>query len=270
MDTTSIGQLSIYSITGKDAATFLQNQITADTADITLEKAAFTASCDLKGRAIATFVITKIDQGFLILVDKDCADELIAHYRKYAAFSKVAIDQRTDLSVHFSAQADQLAPEAFSQAGSMIRHPNGSSAWVIKEQSTSVEQSVAAALANVAAGVVFTDASSKSAFIPQIIGIDLLGGISFTKGCYLGQEIVARMKYLGKSKKSLHRGKLAGAAPSNGDELLTPEGKTAGTVVTIGGENGSYQFLAVVTDKLAAEPLTLNGETITELTSSKV
>lgn len=269
MDTTSIGQLSIYSITGKDAATFLQNQITADTADITPERAAFTASCDLKGRAIATFVISKIDQGYLIFVDRDCADELIANYRRYATFSKVSIDQRVDLSVHFSTQTDELAPEAFSQTGSVIRHPNGTSAWVIKEQPATVEQSVAADLANVEAGVVFTDASSKSAFIPQVIGIDLLGGISFTKGCYLGQEIVARMKYLGKSKKSLHRGKLTGSAPNNGDELLTLEGKTAGTVVASGGENGAFQFLAVVTNKFAAEPLTLNGETITELTSSK-
>jgi hypothetical protein len=269
MDTTSIDQLSIYSITGKDAATFLQNQITADTADVTPERAAFTASCDLKGRAIATFVISKIDQGFLILVDRNCADDLIENYRKYAAFSKVSIDQRKDLSVHFCPQTDELAPEAFTQAGSIIRHPNGASAWVIAEQPARADQSIAAALANVEAGVVFTDASSKSAFIPQIIGIDLLGGISFTKGCYLGQEIVARMKYLGKSKKSLHHGKLIGTAPNNGDELLTLEGKTAGTVVAFGGENGAFQFLAVVTNKFAAEPLTLNGETVTELTSSK-
>ncbi|RMA79332.1 YgfZ/GcvT domain-containing protein [Umboniibacter marinipuniceus] len=268
MATTNIGHLSIYAITGADAATFLQNQITADINKVTAEKAAFTASCDLKGRAIATFLIAKIDTGFLILVDENCADELVAHYRKYAAFSKVSIEQRSDLSVHFCAQSDQPATNPFSQQDSLIRHPNGTSAWLIQAQASSQQTSLPAARANVDAGVVFTDASSKSAFIPQIIGVDQLGGISFTKGCYLGQEIVARMKYLGKSKKSLHRAKLSGVAPHNGDELQTAEGKLAGTVVATAGELGEYQILAVISDKFVNDPLTLNGEMITELTAS--
>ena len=70
------------------------------------------------------------------------------------------------------------------------------------------------------------------------------------------------------AKKSLHRAKLSGVAPHNGDELQTAEGKLAGTVVATAGELGEYQILAVINDKFVNDPLTLNGEMITELTAS--
>ena len=143
-------ELSALAIIGSDAATFLQGQTTCDVNSDQLG-----AFCNPKGRVISTFVLLKIENGFLIILPKSLLATIQNNLQRYKLRAKVEMTE-TDL------------PE-FDLPENMP--------WLCPETS---EQ-----------------------FIAQWLNLDLLGGISFTKGCYTGQEIVARTHYLGDVKRRL-------------------------------------------------------------------
>ena len=267
MESNCVSRLKLYHIVGPDAAKFLQNQVTAEINNVTANHASFTATCDLKGRAIASFLLMWFEDGFLLAVDQSVSDELLAQYKKYAAFSKLSIEVRDDLAVAFVEQHLDGSSEPFAVNDRTIRHPNGKSAWqvVAGAEHTGVDTAAAEQAhnrANVATGIVFTSQSICAEFVPQIIGIETLGGISFRKGCYIGQEIVARMKYLGKAKKSLFRAKLADDCQlAVGDVLRDPSDRPVGTVVAVAPPH----ILAVLHRKHVENGLAIDLPALSEL-----
>jgi folate-binding protein YgfZ len=103
----------------------------------------------------------------------------------------------------------------------------------------------------IAAGVAVIDGANQEAFVPQMINLATIGGVSFNKGCYTGQEVVARMEYLGKLKRRMYRAQVAaGQAPATGEELWAPKADSAqgvGRVVNVAlAADGGYELLAVV------------------------
>ena len=107
------------------------------------------------------------------------------------------------------------------------------------------------------AGIAWLTDETRESFIPQMLDLDRLGALSFEKGCFPGQEIIARTRYLGRLKRRLHRGWLpAGERPMPGDPVQS-EGRIAGTIVAAGQDaaGGGYELLAVVADDAAGGPL---------------
>ncbi|MBL8201941.1 MAG: folate-binding protein YgfZ [Chromatiales bacterium] len=100
-------------------------------------------------------------------------------------------------------------------------------------------------LANIRAGLPVITAATTGEFVPQMVNLDLIGGISFTKGCYTGQEIVARMKYLGRVKRRMLRFGTATSPPPPGAALYAGRGPVGQVVTSAPAESGS-EFLAVV------------------------
>jgi folate-binding protein YgfZ len=100
-------------------------------------------------------------------------------------------------------------------------------------------------LADIRAGLPAVLTATTGEFVPQMVNLDLIGGISFTKGCYTGQEIVARMKYLGRVKRRMLRFGTAGGAPPPGAALYASRGPVGQVVTSAPAETGS-EFLAVV------------------------
>jgi folate-binding protein YgfZ len=100
-------------------------------------------------------------------------------------------------------------------------------------------------LADIRAGLPAVLTATTGEFVPQMVNLDLIGGISFTKGCYTGQEIVARMKYLGRVKRRMLRFRTAGDAPPPGAALYASRGPVGKVVTSAPAESGS-EFLAVV------------------------
>ena len=96
--------------------------------------------------------------------------------------------------------------------------------------------------------------------IPQMVNLGLLEGISFNKGCYTGQEIVARMQYLGKMKRHMYRVSVHGALTKSGDSLFTADNKTAGSVINTAIEGDRTISLAVIEDKYLEAPLFANSD----------
>jgi hypothetical protein len=114
-------------------------------------------------------------------------------------------------------------------------------------------------------------AATQEQFVPQMVNLEVIGGVSFQKGCYPGQEIVARMQYLGKLKQRMYRAHLAGeVAPNPGDAIYAPDfpGQSAGTVVEAQpSPDGGYDLLAVIQiSSAAAGKLHLGSETGPPLT----
>jgi len=101
--------------------------------------------------------------------------------------------------------------------------------------------------AQVAAGIPTIASAGSEAFVPQMVNLDLLGGISFSKGCYVGQEVVARTQNLGRIKRRMFRYALRGAGPvTDGEPLLADDGSKLGTVVNGVAAGDRWELLAVV------------------------
>ena len=181
-------QLSVLSVTGDDAASFLQGQTTCDMNNIGEKESRLGGFCNPKGRVISTFILLKSDNGFLVVLPKSLLQTIQERLQRYKLRAKVEITE-TDL------------PE-FDAPKNMP--------WLCPE--TSEE------------------------FIPQWLNLDLLNGISFTKGCYTGQEIVARTHYLGEVKRRLFLAR--GEIEMNNDvapncSIINELGATVGNVLNV-------------------------------------
>ena len=105
----------------------------------------------------------------------------------------------------------------------------------------------------IAAGIAWLTDETRESFIPQMLNLDRLGALSFEKGCFPGQEIIARTRYLGRLKRRLYPGRIAaGERPMSGDPVRSGD-RNAGTIMAAerDGEDGGFELLAVVAMDLA-------------------
>lgn len=174
---TTFSQLTLH---GKDANKFLQGQLTVNTAKLTQTPLAC-AICNLKGRVQFGLWATKIDDDtFTLIVSDDCLSALQAHLKKYGAFSKFSTSQPIAM---YPCLTDGVA--SFTDAA------NGDfDAW---------------AKLSIAQGNYWITAATSELFQPQELRLHQRGGVDYDKGCYIGQEIVARLYFKASPKAYLHR-----------------------------------------------------------------
>jgi folate-binding protein YgfZ len=186
-----------FTLTGLDAEKFLQGQVTVDVADLTVQQRRPTAICDLKGRVqFGLWIMRLAADSFEITVSADLLDALRLHVRKYGAFSKMTPSTPSDAyptvmkgQADFSADASLADPQAWQQAAIC----NGD-AWI--------------------------NTQTQGLFQPQELRLHQRGGVDYDKGCYLGQEIVARLYFRAKPKAWLHRVAGTGDTPQAGQTLI--------------------------------------------------
>ena len=183
-----------YTLTGVDAAKFLQGQVTVDVQDVQIGETRPTAICDLKGRVQFGLWISRVaEDAFTLTVSSDQHDALRAHIRKYGAFSKMTVSEPV-----------QQYPAVVDGALAFADQPSDVAAW----------QTLA-----IAQGQAWIVAATSGLFQPQELRLHQRGGVDYDKGCYLGQEIVARLYFRAKPKHWLHRISGAGTAPAAGAQL---------------------------------------------------
>lgn len=199
-------KLAAISARGADAASFLQGQLTCDVSAI--DGSGLGAWCNPKGRVIALFHICRLDDGFLLILPADLADDVLRRLTMYRLRSKV------DLAI------EAAGPETLG-----LPADSGFDDW----QKAELER-----------GIAWIDASQSELYTPHMLNLDLLGAVSFDKGCYTGQEVVARTHYRGKSKRRLRR--FRSPAPVQAGDKLRHGERDAGSVVSVVGE----ELLAVV------------------------
>jgi folate-binding protein YgfZ len=268
---------SLLRFRGSQAKAFLQGQLTCDVEQVQAAQAQFGGYCTSKGRLLANFLLLPAPEGYLMYLPADIASGLAQRLRKFILRAQVTVEVEETLAMlglagpgapalvqqelglpslgglalarHAGTQVLRLPGETFllfAAAGEM------GALW---ERVTSHALPVGArcwSWVQILATLPWVTSATQDQFLPQMIGLDAMGGVSFDKGCYTGQEIVARSRYLGEVKRSLYRGRTA-AELQPADKLLSG-GQPCGVVlnpVAVPAEES--HFLAVVSSQSAGE-----------------
>ncbi|MFA5982641.1 MAG: folate-binding protein [Methylococcaceae bacterium] len=217
-----IVHLGVLKLTGIDSATFLQGQITCNVNDLTESQSCFAALCNPKGRVITTFLLIKTGNDFLMVVPMELLALVHKKLQHYLLRAKVVItDESNNLclfGVHQANTPANFLTTTQSHSVITVNLAQQSShllylapvelaifSWqqAIETQSLSPANSDLWRYYDISAGIPWLNLATTEEFIPQMLNIDKLGGISFKKGCYTGQEIVARTHYLGQAKREM-------------------------------------------------------------------
>nr|WP_314616255.1 folate-binding protein YgfZ [uncultured Pseudomonas sp.] len=262
----------ILAVRGSDAGKFLQGQLTCNINYLSLEHAGLGARCMVKGRMQSSFRILPEGNGYLLAMASDLLEAQLADLKKYAVFSKATLSDESAAWVRFGLQQGDAALQALglsvpASAGATVRHDGliaiTASAgrvelWVPADNAARVRETLAATLpegslndwllGQIRAGIGQVMGPTRELFIPQMINLQAVDGVSFKKGCYTGQEIVARMQYLGKLKRRQYRLALAEQqAPAPGAEIFSPtHGSSVGEVVLAASTGQGCELLAVL------------------------
>lgn len=214
--------LAVLRVAGNDAGKLLQGQMTCNVNDVTETQSSLGAFCNPKGRAIATFLLIKNHDAFLMVLPVELLQTVKTRLQKYVLRSDVSFTDGSDEYCLIGvSQADAQPGRLFATRQQDLISVNLSSAvnrclviaetgqainfWTdrVNRQGFQPEDSEQWRYLDILAGIPWLCAATSEEFIPQMLNLDKLGGISFNKGCYTGQEIVARTHYLGKAKRAL-------------------------------------------------------------------
>ena len=235
-----LDDLGLLCFDGPDAAPFLQGYLTTD-ANALGEKPAFTAMCNLKGRTLLTGYAWRDRQRVLLLLHRTLCPVTLAFLRPYLAFSKTkAADLTGDHTligaIGLSLGASALSLDAERQVLALERSDAPQAGGNPSDPPSPLENTPAITAAQwrhaaMQRREVWLEAATSGTFLPQMLALDELGAVSFTKGCYLGQEVVARAQHRGKVKRRLTRLEWSGAPPTVGEEIRDGSGRGLGIVV---------------------------------------
>nr|WP_314575085.1 folate-binding protein YgfZ [uncultured Pseudomonas sp.] len=262
----------VLAVRGVDASKFLQGQLTCNLDYLSEAKATLGARCTQKGRMQSSFRILLEGDGVLLAMASELIEAQLLDLKKYAVFSKSKLTDESAAWVRFGlshgdAALASLGLELAQDTDSVVRandliairvSPARAELWVRAEQADDIGNRLAAQLpegslddwllGQIRAGIGQVFGQTREEFIPQMINLQAVGGVSFKKGCYTGQEIVARMQYLGKLKRRLYRLTLDGNdVPEPGVELFSPvHASSAGNVVLAARTGSGVELLAVL------------------------
>jgi folate-binding protein YgfZ len=251
-----LDHFGFFSITGRDAEKFLQGYTTCDLGALGDAEVMRGAICNIKGRMVSNFLVTRIEAGLLLRLHRDLVEPTLSFLGKYIVFSKAQMQNKSDELTCYGIVGDSLTAgtEDLTQEPSGVTHTEAGTYLNIGQGNYEIWSSSkleAAGSLNqwlareIAAGVVWVDADTSEEYIPQMFNLHNIQGISFDKGCYLGQEIVARMQYRGELKKRLHLVQVSvddEASVKIGARILSAEEKNLGHVV---GQAGNHLALVI-------------------------
>ncbi len=226
-----LSHLGILRIIGESASQLLQGQTTCDFRELDNKRSLIGALCTPRGRAIASFRALRLVEGEIsLLLPTDQVDAVKECLDKYSAFSKVTIEpganmralglygpqarqicQRlagcTELAIDEICHRDTCTVICLSGDRYILLTPDDSAQTLWADLATQASPSGTPlwTLLDIRDGMGELVAATREMFIPQMINLQARQGISFTKGCYTGQEVVARMHYLGKLKRRMYR-----------------------------------------------------------------
>lgn len=267
---------TLLSLSGPQALTFLQGQVTCDLRDALSNNTLLGAHCNPKGRMIFSFrALADTEEQLWLRVRTDMRELTQSSLGKYIVFSKAQLGtvEATALRGFSGPRARALLTEHLAapaaEAGQWVRHgedrivtlgPDRFECWLTPERAQALDEAFAhyAAeagdnrweLEDIRAGIGEVCPETSELFTPQALNLPQLGGVSFRKGCYTGQEVVARLHYKGKLKRFMQRLTLEGVPSlTPAQTLYNGEGKKVAELVQYArSENGQTECLVVMDD----------------------
>ena len=280
-----LDHLALFECTGEDATSFLHNQLTSDVNHLDAGTAQHSSWCTHKGRMQASFILYRQGADYRALLSADLLDSTLKQLQRYVLRAKArlrdlsneqiaigvsgpqageslraagltvpeapmtTLDAGTGTTIRLDAQrfiviADAAAAPALYDRLAGVAHPAGVPVWHWLD---------------IEAGIVLVTADTKEEFVPQMVNFDKIGGVSFHKGCYPGQEVVARAQYLGKIKRHLYQIRTNGPMVAGGSLFLAGKSEQPCGLIanTAPAPDGLFAALAVIKEEATADEMHL-------------
>jgi folate-binding protein YgfZ len=263
---TRLANLGVVRVQGPDAVKFLQGQLSNDVAKLADDRSVLAGLHNAQGRAIALLRLVRAGPDEIVaVVPRELAASVAARLAKFVLRAKAKVSDASGewevAGVEAAGIADGLGDV---RVGAARREEDGSiwvcaglvpTRWLVLNR-TSVPTSpsrLGEAMTpddwlalDIADGVPQVYAATSEAFVAQMLNLDVVGGIAFDKGCYTGQEVIARAHYRGKVKRRMQRFRTTGSASLKvGDSGTLTDGRGFKVVEAVGLADGRYEFLAV-------------------------
>lgn len=278
-----LGDLGVIAAGGEDAASFLHSQLTNDVSRLGADEVRLAGYCTPKGRLLATFLMWKPADTILLQLPRALQPAIQKRLQMYVMRAKVKLTDLSDshvllgcggraagaaLKVWFPVLPVAPYASVSNDAGTLLRLADAfdapryqwfaalataQDAWPALTAQLTATGSSAWRLSSIQAGVPQITLPTQEQFVPQMLNLELIGGVNFKKGCYPGQEIVARMQYLGKLKRRMLLAGISAPAVAAGMEVFSsndPE-QPCGMVVNAERSAGD-DFDCLVEIKIAA------------------
>jgi folate-binding protein YgfZ len=289
----SLNHLGLIKIAGEDAVTFMQGQFTNDSRNLSPEHSQLSALCTPKGRMQALFRIIQRNNDFYLLLPHPLVENIIKRLSMFVLRTKVTISDASSeiislglVGTNAHELIEQLAGKPLVDAehsihqapftyirlrGSIPRYlilapeQNAQKLWTQLSPSAHPKNSLLWKLFSIQAGEPSIYPETSELFVPQMLNLQAINGLSFTKGCYTGQEVVARMQYLGKLKRRMYRASVeTSSTPNPGDQLFSSSstsGQGAGRIVEAALLSGNtWEILAVIENQPSTSEIHLNNK----------
>jgi tRNA-modifying protein YgfZ len=271
-----LGQFGTLRVSGEDALSFLQNLLSNDISEISSTRAQLSSLNTAKGRMLATMLIWREGGDYLLQLPRSLCETIRKKLSMYVLRAKAKVTDASDEIISMGLSGEKAQEILRARFGELPQLPFGCIAtaqgnainiggarWQVNT-STAHAAELWSALSrhaqpvgstcwdwlNIRSGIPVILPQTQEQFVAQMVNLELIGGVSFKKGCYPGQEIVARMQYLGKLKRRMFLAHIDSSdAPQAGDELFSAdmEGQASGMIVNAApAPGGGYDVLASV------------------------
>ena len=278
---TDLSSRALIAVHGADAAALLQGQLTNDIEEVAGTRSQLSAWCSVKGRVLALFRIWRSGDVYYLEMPADLLETVLTRLRMYVLRAAVRLEDRSgDSAIRIGVSGPRVIENMREVFDPLPERPDETRAfpgatvirlrgetprfqvfasfdtatalWERCRRSATPVAEPAWTLLDIRAGVASIPATLSERFLPQMLNLQAVNGLSFSKGCYSGQEVVARAQYLGRLKRRLYRATLRTSAPvSPGDALYVTRddgGTSVGSVVNAerSEDPETWEMLAVL------------------------
>lgn len=236
-----ISNLSVIAFSGDDAGDFLQGQLSCDVRNLDNPRALqFGSYCSHRGRMLASFLIHKLNETYRLIISSDIKDKIFNRLKLYVLRSKV---QLKALNIHLIG-CFKIPPEQYCSQPLKLRISDNNlylnDFRFIRYSEEDLETGQNQTFwdrADILDGIFWVSEDTFESYVPQMCNFDAFGSaISFKKGCYVGQEVIARLRYLGSVKRRVFIFRTKGSTPNILDPIKNSEDKDCGEVVAAAGD----------------------------------
>lgn len=243
--------LAAVRFSGADAGSFLHSQLSADVLALDIGESTFACYCEPKGRVLALMLVQRVDDAYVVIMSSALAAAVVERLKIYRMRSKVDFEGLEDHAI--SIMPEGYTPETAGTGAYAVQIPEHGESIVVTPHDTTDSNDTGPGqdwkVSELSRGIAWLSTESSGEFLPQMLGFEDLGAVNYKKGCYPGQEIVARTHYLGKVKRHprVLRCKL-GHCPEPMDKVRVSDGEQAYDAVVADcatGTDGSTCLLVV-------------------------
>lgn len=274
----ALTHLGVLAVSGADAENFLHNQLTNDVLELTPGAMHLGGYCSPKGRLLATLLIWKSNDGVMLVMPRELLPGIQKRLQMFVLRSKVTIADVSEQTVLIGAAVPDLQEIGFSETdGLNATWPSAAGLqralwmgpvesamhlWNTLSETLTLTSASYWRWLDIRAGLPIVVEATREQFVPQMVNFDLVGGVNFRKGCYPGQEIVARSQYLGKLKRRMLLASTQAEMAAAGMEIFSEAdpGQPCGLVVNAEkNPEGTWDLLVEIKLEAAQTPVHLGA-----------